>query len=133
MSRRPLLAAVLLVVVAGCAKPAPPPIATVDLQRIQANWPKFINYSNQLAADTAAIEQSAAPADEKQRRMESLRAQFVSEQNEITDDVREAAQRVAAQKDIKLVLTRQYVGYGGVDITGDVERDLKIVETPAKS
>lgn len=133
MSRRLILCAVLLAALAGCAKPAPPPIATVDLQRIQANWPKFINYSNQLAADTAAIEQSAAPAEEKQRRMESLRAQFVSEQNEITDDVREAAQRVAAQKSIKLVLTRQYVGYGGVDITGDVERDLKIVETPAKS
>ena len=49
------------------------------------------------------------------------------------DDVRDAAQQVAQAKGLKFVLTRQFVGYGGVDITPDVEKILQITErvTPA--
>ena len=40
-------------------------IATVDLSRIMANWPKFENYNNQIQADAFAIETSKEPESEK--------------------------------------------------------------------
>ena len=40
---------------------------------------------------------------------------------------------MAGDKHLQLVFTRQFVGYGGVDITPDVEKILNITEkaTPA--
>ncbi len=116
-----------LAALAGCSG-QPTPIATVDLSRIQANWPKFINYSNQLAADTAAINRSGASAKDKQQQLSALQQRYVQMQDEVSTDVRNAAQQVADAKHFKLVVTRQFVGYGGTDITADVESILKIVE-----
>jgi Skp family chaperone for outer membrane proteins len=116
-----------LAVLAGCSTQSTP-IATVDLARIQANWPKFINYSNQLASDTAAINHSNASPKEKQQQLGALQQRYVEMQDEVSSDVRNAAQQVADAKHFKLVVTRQYVGYGGTDITADVESILKIVE-----
>ncbi len=120
--------------VAGCSSPPPPSVATIDMARIQANWPKYINYSNQLAADTQAIDRARSSPQEKQHEMEQLRARYVDMQNEVTGDVRSAAEQVANDRHLKLVVTRQFVGYGGIDITPDVEKILKIVEpAPQKS
>jgi len=49
-------------------------------------------------------------------------------QREVTNDVSSAAEQVATQRHFKLVVTRELVGYGGTDITPDVERILKITE-----
>ena len=125
-----IVSAGALFALAGCAAQQQSPVATVDLARIQANWPKFINYSNQLAADTAAIKNSNDPPRRKQEELGRLRQRFVDMQNEVTGDVRNAAEEVANEKHFKLVVTRQFVGYGGTDITADVERILKITETP---
>ena len=116
-----------IAVLAGCSTQSTP-IATIDLSRIQANWPKFINYSNQLASDTAAINRSGASAKEKQQQLGSLQQRYVEMQDEVSADVRNAAAQVADAKHYKLVVTRQFVGYGGTDITADVESILKIVE-----
>ena len=126
-----LIAAGAALLFSACAPQAAPTVATVDVQRLQANWPKFINYSNQLAADTQAIQTSNAPQRTKQQQLDGLRKRFVSMQDEVTNDVRSAAEQVAGEKHLKLVVTRQYVGYGGVDITGDVEKILKITEKPS--
>ncbi|GAC1304330.1 MAG: hypothetical protein NVSMB21_04630 [Vulcanimicrobiaceae bacterium] len=119
-----------LVALGGCATATDPAatIGTVDLARIQANWPKFINYSNQLAADTDAINRSSAPQRQKQQQLDALRRRYVDMQNEVSGDVRTAAESVANERHYKLVVTRQFVGYGGVDITSDVEKILKITE-----
>jgi uncharacterized protein (DUF885 family) len=103
-------------------------IATVDISRITSNWPKFINYNNQLAADTDAINRSNASPRDKQRQIDGLRRRFVSMQDEVTNDVRAAAEQVASDRHFKLVVTREFTGYGGVDITADVEKILKITE-----
>jgi hypothetical protein len=119
---------------AGCAPAPDSSVATIDLSRIQSNWPKFINYSNQLASDTASINRSGASQRQKEQQLEALRRRYVDMQNEVSSDVRDAAQQVADQKHIKLVVTRQFVGYGGIDITPDVEKILKITEaSPGKS
>ena len=125
-----------LVALGGCttATDSSATIGTVDLARIQANWPKFINYSNQLASDTDAINRSSAPQRQKQQQLDALRRRYVDMQNEVSGDVRTAAESVANERHYKLVVTRQFVGYGGVDITPDVEKILKITEkSDAKS
>ena len=50
-------------------------------------------------------------------------------QTEVTGDVRAATEQVAKAKNLKMVFTREFVGYGGVDITPDVEKVLNITET----
>ena len=119
-----------LFALAGCngSSGASSQIATVDISRITANWPKFINYNNQLAADTDAINRSSASQRDKQRQIDGLRRRFVSMQDEVTNDVRSAAAQVANDRHFKLVVTREFTGYGGVDITADVEKLLKITE-----
>ncbi len=115
---------------AGCGWLQPQSqVAIVDVARISQNWPKFINYNNQLASDTAAIQRSSASPRDKQRQLDTLRRRFVAMQTEVTNDVRSAAEQVAARRHFKLVLTREFVGYGGTDITADVEKILKITET----
>jgi Skp family chaperone for outer membrane proteins len=47
--------------------------------------------------------------------------------------VHDAAQQVANDKHLRYVFTRQNVGYGGVDITPDVEKILQIVEKATPS
>jgi Skp family chaperone for outer membrane proteins len=127
--KRTLLPIFALLALAGCSgSQGGSQIAVVDISRITANWPKFINYNNQLAADTDAINRSSASQRDKQRQLDNLRQRFVSMQNEVTNDVRTAAEQVANDKHYKLVVTREFVGYGGVDITGDVEKILKITE-----
>ena len=108
-------------------------IGLVDVPRITANWPKFLNYQNQLNADAQAIQGSRLSDADKSRQMATLNSRFQAGQSELTGDVRTAAERVATDKHLKFVFTQQYVGYGGVDITPDVEKILNITEraTPA--
>ncbi len=129
--KRLLIAAAACAALSACAgQSSQSSVATVDLARIQANWPKFINYSNQLASDTEAINRSSASPKQKADSLEQLRRRYVDMQNEVSGDVRSAAEQVASDKHFKLVVTRQFVGYGGVDITPDVEKILKITEKP---
>jgi Skp family chaperone for outer membrane proteins len=120
--------AAALAVLGGCATQSSSSIATVDVERIQANWPKFINYSNQLSSDTAAIQRSSDSPRRKQEELDQLRRRYVSMQNDVTGDVRSAVEQVANEKHFQMVVTRQFVGYGGTDITADVEKILKITE-----
>jgi Skp family chaperone for outer membrane proteins len=126
------LAASLLGMTA-CSKPPQSDIGLVDVPRITSNWPKFLNYQNQLNSDVAAIRSSRASDNEKNRELQLLQARFATNQTELTNNVRDAANEVASDKHLRFVFTRQFVGYGGVDITPDVEKILQVVEkaTPA--
>lgn len=103
-------------------------IGIVDLTRIASNWPKFENYNNQIQASAFAIETSREPDSQKQKQRAELQQRFAQYQQEITGDISTAAAQVANQKKLTMVFTRQGVGYGGVDITADVEKLLNISE-----
>lgn len=126
------LAASLLGMTA-CSKPPQSDIGLVDVARLTSNWPKFLNYQNQLNADMAAIKNSNAPEGQKQREMQGLQYRFQTNQTELTNNVRDAANQVASNKHLRMVFTRQFVGYGGLDITPDVEKILQIVEKATPS
>jgi Skp family chaperone for outer membrane proteins len=131
--RAALMAAALVASAAACSTQPKSTIGLIDTVRITSNWPKFENYQNQIAADEAAIQRSNASGAQKAQQIAQLQQRFVSAQRELTDDVSNAAQQVAKDKGLSYVFTRQYVGYGGIDITGDIEKILKIDEksTPA--
>jgi len=130
-NRALIIAAALAAALAGCTNAPHSDIGLVDTIRLQANWPKFQNYQNQLSVDAQTIERSRRSDKEKARERAMLQQRFAQDQVELTEDVRNAAQQVATQKHLSYVLTRQYVGYGGVDITPDVEKILNIVEKPS--
>jgi hypothetical protein len=131
MTRRLLFVAALLL--AGCGQSVSSDVAVVSIARITSNWAKFINYNNQLSADAAAIERARVSDAEKQRERDQLRAQYVKMQNEVTSDVRSAAEQVAKQRNFKLVVTNEFTAYGGTDITRDVEKVLNITERATPS
>ncbi len=81
------------------------------------------------------ILQSHASNAQKQAQATQLQARFAKINAQLEDEVQNAARQVAQSRGLKLVLTRQGVGYGGVDITTDVEKILNITETvtPAPS
>jgi Skp family chaperone for outer membrane proteins len=124
-----ILAIATLAALAGCAPGAGSQIGTVDIQRIVANWPKFINYNNQLTADAQALERARLPDQQRNTQREALRRRYVELQQEVQSDVQRAASQVAADKHLKLVVTREAIGWGGVDVTPDVEKVLNIIET----
>jgi Skp family chaperone for outer membrane proteins len=125
--RRIVIAAALAASLAACGAPKNS-IGLIDEERIKANWPKFLNYQNQLSYDAQVIERSRDSARRKAQERLQLQQRFVREQNELTGDVTDAARQVAADKHLTYVFTRQFVGYGGVDITPEIEKILQIVE-----
>ena len=125
--------ALSLVATAACSsQSAKNDIGLVDTQRVVTHWPKFINYQNQINADIATIQQSKTSDSEKRRQIAEVQHRFQQSQSELTNDVKDAAQQVAGTRHLKYVFSRQFIGYGGVDITDDVEKLLKIDEKAGK-
>ena len=124
------LAAVLL---AGCGSSSP--IGLVDVQRIVANWPTYQNYQKQLVLDEQAIAQKKESLQQKRRDAIALQVRYAKITEQLTQQVRDAATKIAQEKQLKLVVTREGVGYGGVDITPEIEKVLNITEkaTPSPS
>ncbi len=114
------------VAIAGCATRSP--IGLVDVQRIVANWPEYQGYQNQLYADERSIQSRRENAARKRRAAVALQRKYSQVTDRLSQQIRDAAGKIASQRQLKLVLTREGIGYGGVDITGDVERALNITE-----
>ncbi len=128
-----LLAAAAAAVLAGCSGGSRSPIGLVDVQRLTSNWPKYINYQNQLVADEQAISSSKASLSQKRLQAMQLEKRYAGIQNELVKEVRDAATQVAHEENMKLVVTREFVGYGGTDITPEVEKILGITEKATPS
>lgn len=125
-----ILAAMVAALLTGCATSSP--IGLVDVQRIVSNWDVYLRDQNQLLIDEGAIKGNAA---QKAQQTAQLQKKYAAITEQLTQQIRDAAAKVAADKKLKLVVTRQGIGYGGVDITADVEKVLNITEkaTPTPS
>jgi len=126
-----LLASLAAAIFAGCANSSP--VGLVDVNRIVANWTVYQSFQQQLMADEQTIAQSKASAGEKHRQAAALQKKYGGITDELTKRIRDAATKVAQDKNLTLVVTKEGVGYGGVDITKDVEKAMNITEkaTPA--
>jgi Skp family chaperone for outer membrane proteins len=131
--KRTLLLIAALLTLAACSTAPQTDIAVVNIARLTSNWPKFINYNNQLSSDAAAIERSNLSDSDKARQRLQLQQQYAKMQADVTTDVRNAAAQVAKQRNFRLILTREFAAYGGTDITADVEKVLDIHERASPS
>jgi Skp family chaperone for outer membrane proteins len=129
---RGFVALLAALIVTGCAG-AHSDIGLLDVSRLTSNWPKFMNASNQLNADEAAIANSRGSTRDKQRRLLQLQGRYAQLQDQLVGEVRSAAEKVAKEKNLKIVVTRENVGYGGSDITSDVEKELGFTEKASPS
>jgi Skp family chaperone for outer membrane proteins len=121
-----LLLAALATVAAGCA--AHGSIGLVDVQRIVSNWPEYQGYQNQLLSEERSISSRRESAARRQRDAYDLERKYAKVTDQLSQQIRDAAGKIATQSRLKLVLTREGIGYGGVDITSDVEKALNITE-----
>ena len=119
------LCAAAALVGGGCAG-AHSKIAVVNIMAIEANWPKFQNYANQLQASFAAIEASKISNADKQQQLAQLQGQSKRWQDEVTNELRATVNTIAKQRQYQLVVTREGVAYGGEDITTQVEQAMSI-------
>lgn len=113
-------------VLSGCG--ASSPIGLVDVQRIVANWPEYQNYQNQLLADERTIASGRGSRADKFRATLAMQQKYTRITEQLTQQIRDASSKIAQEKRLQLILTREGVGYGGVDITTDVEKSLNITE-----
>lgn len=129
MKKQILITALSAAMLAGCANNSP--IGLLDVSRIAANWKTYQLNQQQLMIDEQRIVQSKASTADKRRQALDLQKKYAGITDDLTKQIREAAQKVAQDKHLKLVVTKQGVGYGGVDITPDVEKALNITESSA--
>jgi len=124
------IAALAAAVLSGCGGGGSP-VGLVDVQRLTANWPQYTNAQNQLVADQRAIASGRGSSSTKQRQIVQLQQKYAQISNQLVSQVKDAATKIAQQKQLSLVVTREFVGYGGTDITPDVEKLLGITEKPS--
>ena len=124
------IAALAAAALSGCGGGGSP-IGLVDVQRLTANWPQYTNAQNQLVADQRAIASGRGSSSSKQRQIVQLQQKYAQISNQLVSQVKDAATKIAQQKQLSLVVTREFVGYGGTDITPDVEKLLGITEKPS--
>jgi Skp family chaperone for outer membrane proteins len=124
--RKYVIIFITVLIFAACAPQSE--IGTVDIARIVANWPTFQQYQNQLLIDQQHIAQSKEPQAKKMQDAGKLQAKYSAITDQLTSQIKDAAAKIAQQKNLKLVVTKEGVGYGGVDITADVEKAMNITE-----
>jgi Skp family chaperone for outer membrane proteins len=131
VNRQVLLAILATAIVAGCANTSP--VGLVDVNRIVGNWTVYQQFQQQLMVDEQSIAQSRASQGVKQREAAALQRKYAGITAALTKEIRDAASKVAQAKNLTLVVTKEGVGYGGVDITLDVEKAMNITDkgTPA--
>lgn len=127
-----LFAALIAALLAGCSGGGSP-VGLIDVQRITANWPQYANANSQMLADERAIQTGRGSNAQKARQVAQMQAKYAAISQQLVGQIKDAAKKVAEQKNLKLVLTREFVGYGGVDITPDVEKAMGITESPSPS
>jgi Skp family chaperone for outer membrane proteins len=116
----------LAAMLAGCA--AHSQIGLVDVQRIVNNWPEYQGYQNQLVSEERSIASRRESAGRRVRDAAALQRKYTKITDQLSQQIRDAAGKIAAKNQMKLVLTREGVGYGGTDITSDIEKSMNITE-----
>jgi Skp family chaperone for outer membrane proteins len=125
-------AALLLLTVAACSSQSSNSgVGTVDIARITSHWTKFSDYEHQLTSESQRISASRESDDTRRAQLDALHTKYEALQSDITTQVRQAADKVAQAQGLHLIVTREFVGYGGRDVTSDVENALGVVETPS--
>ncbi|MDQ2865556.1 MAG: hypothetical protein M3R51_04965 [Candidatus Eremiobacteraeota bacterium] len=109
------------------------PVGLIDVNRVVANWTVYQNDQQQLDIEERRIVSSRQSTARKNAQAKALQQKYAGITNDLTRQIRDAATKIAQQRNLKLVVTKEGVGYGGVDITADVEKSMNITEKPTPS
>lgn len=126
-----IIAALAALTLTACAQSSP--VGLLDVQRLTANWPQYNNVQNQLLSDERAIQTGGGSRQQKAKQAAQLQAKYSALSDQLVRQIKDAAAKVAQQKNMKLVVTREFIGYGGTDITPDVEKAMGITESASPS
>ena len=118
------------VLISGCAQ-SHSRIAVVKVGEIEQNWPKFINYYNQLQANYQAIMASKTSPADKRKALAQFQDQERRWNDEVTAEVRGVVTDIAKKRNYQIVVTKEGTAYGGDDITPEVEKALNITPSPS--
>ena len=110
-------------------------VGVIDIEKVMDGWPKFKSYSDQIQAQRVAYSvlfEKASPnlTDAEKTEMQYQITKIFEHSNDIlmevlTNDMGKAAEKVAIEKGMDLVLVKQRVHGIGTDITDDVLNLLK--------
>ena len=131
MNKHVIIATLAAVLFAGCANNSP--IGTIDVNRVVNNWDVYQRYQQQLLIEEQGIANAKGSNADKGRQVQALRKKYADITDALSKQIRDAASKIAQQRNLKLVVTKEGVGYGGVDITSDVEKAMNITEKAAAS
>ena len=132
MKKYTVIAACAAALLAGCSTNSSP-VGLIDINRVVANWPTYQNDQQQLLTEEQKIVQSKASTARKTAQANALQKKYAGITDDLTKQIRDAATKVATQRNLKLVVTKEGIGYGGVDITPDVEKLMNITEKATPS
>jgi Skp family chaperone for outer membrane proteins len=131
VNKHVIIATLAAVLFAGCANNSP--IGTIDVNRVVNNWDVYQRYQQQLLIEEQGIANAKGSNADKGRQVQALRKKYADITDALSKQIRDAASKIAQQRNLKLVVTKEGVGYGGVDITSDVEKAMNITEKAAAS
>ncbi len=121
--------ALLLPLLAACSHPKSQ-VGEVDVERVISQWPEMQKRSLEIRDARNTLQSSAAFIDAQARAKAEygLGLREAEMQVDIVHRIQTAAQVVAQRHGLKLIVTRDYVAYAGIDITNEV-RDAAIAGT----
>jgi Skp family chaperone for outer membrane proteins len=131
VNKHVIIATLAAVLFAGCANNSP--IGTIDVNRVVSNWDVYQRYQQQLLIEEQGIANGKGSNADKGRQVQALRKKYADITDALSKQIRDAASKIAQTRNLKLVVTKEGVGYGGVDITSDVEKAMNITEKAAAS
>ena len=105
-------------------------VGLIDIEKVMKEWPKYQSYSQQITYEGMAYSillEKAGPnlEDVERTEMEYQIAQILDHSQSIlievlTSEMSKAAEKVAKEKDLDMILIKQRVTFGGSDITDEV-------------
>lgn len=122
----------VMVVSSGCW-PWGPRVGKIDITRIVNESPRAKKYQEQLNARyeslVAGLQQNGLSEEELKRRKEEAYAEYQRLKSELEArldrEITAEVQRLAREKSLSVVLFKEAVRYGGIDLTDDVIARLK--------
>lgn len=128
-----MMIAVVAVIVAGCGNSAK--TGVVDVQKVMQESPKLQEFQKQLTdsgkelTDKLEKEKAGLSPEEFQKRQQEVYGEFLKQKQDLESQTRTLMEQtfaaVAKEKGLSVILYKEHVAQGGVDVTEDVVKKLQ--------
>ncbi|MBP1765236.1 MAG: outer rane chaperone Skp (OmpH) [Firmicutes bacterium] len=129
-----LAAFAMTAMISGCSSSSSG-IGVVDINKVMTESPKVKQLQEQLNATGKTMseqlekEQSSSTPEEFQKKQEKAYTEFMKAKQELEGQVdaslKQALQQIAKEKNLGVILYKNGVAQGGIDITDDVKQKMQ--------